>query len=163
MTDAETELASTLEAQTLAQQIAQQVQEKAHRQIASVVTRSLRAVFAEDPYEFIIQFERKRGRTEARMVFMREGKEVDPMMAAGGGVVDVAAFALRLSCLMLSRPPLRRVLVLDEPMRFVSANLRHRVRKLLEMLSKEMNVQFIIVTHQTELVSETTTTIEVTK
>jgi DNA repair exonuclease SbcCD ATPase subunit len=147
------------EAQGLAQQIAAQVQQKAHDRIAGVVTRSLQAVF-DDPYEFVIRFEQKRGRTEARMVFIRDGQEIDPLTASGGGVVDVAAFALRLSCLMLARPPLRRLLVLDEPFRFVSANLHSRVRGLLEALSQELGVQIIMVTHEEALTTGTVVELE---
>jgi DNA repair exonuclease SbcCD ATPase subunit len=77
--------------------------------------------------------------------------EVDPMAAAGGGVVDVAAFALRLACLMLHRPAVRRTVVLDEPFKFVSADRRGYVRQMLEDLAEELNVQFIMVTHIEEL------------
>jgi len=71
------------------------------------------------------------------------------MTAAGGGVVDVAAFALRLSCLMLSKPPLRRILILDEPFKYVSERrgYRERVRQLLESLAEEMGIQILMVTH----------------
>jgi DNA repair exonuclease SbcCD ATPase subunit len=134
------------EALSAAQGVAQVVQEEAHRKIADVVSQSLEAVF-DEPYQFRIIFEQKRGRTEARLVFVRDGMEVDPMTASGGGVVDVAAFALRLSCLLLSRPPLRRVLILDEPFRFVSVEYRSRGKELLQTLSKELDVQFILVTH----------------
>ena len=134
----------------VAQAVAQEVQERAHRQIADVVSRSLEAVF-DEPYSFKIKFEQKRGRTEASLVFDREGEEVDPMTASGGGVIDVASFALRISCLMLSRPPLRRLIVADEPFRFVSAEYRPRVRALVETLAKEMDCQFVIVTHQEEM------------
>lgn len=134
------------EAQELAQEVAQQVQQRAHKQIASVVSRCLESVF-DEPYNFKIIFERKRGRTEAQLVFERDGTIVDPMTASGGGVVDVAAFALRLSCLMLSRPPLRRLLILDEPFKFVSSTYRGRIRHMMEELSKELKVQFVMVTH----------------
>lgn len=134
----------------MAQEVARAVQEKAHHQIADVVTQSLAAVF-DEPYTFRIVFEQKRNRTEASLVFERGGQLVDPMTAAGGGVVDVAAFALRLSCLLLSRPPLRRLLVLDEPFRFVSAEYRPRVRKLVEALASDFGVQFLMVTHMPEL------------
>ena len=77
--------------------------------------------------------------------------EVDPMDGSGGGVVDVAAFALRVSCLMLSQPPLRRLLVLDEPFKFVSEGFRGRVRKMLETLADEMKLQIVMVTHIREL------------
>lgn len=138
------------EALALAQAVAKRIQEEAHRRVSDIVTRSLAAIF-DEPYEFRILFEEKRGRTEARLVFYREGVEFDPMDAAGGGVVDVAAFALRLSCILLSQPPLQRIMVLDEPFRFVSAEYRPRVAALLMSLAKELGCQFIIVTHQEEM------------
>jgi len=138
------------EAQELAQHVAQVIQQKAHDQIARVVSRCLSAVF-DEPYEFRIHFERKRGRTEARLTFDRDGMEVDPMTASGGGVVDIASFALRLSCLILNKPPLRRAMVMDEPFRFVSEEFRDRVKALLDTLSEEMKTQFVMVTHINEL------------
>lgn len=147
---AEADTAAARTALALAQQVAMSVQEQAHRQIADVVSRSLEAVF-DEPYEFRIRFEQKRGRTEASLVFARDGVDVDPLTASGGGVVDVAAFALRLSALLLSRPPVRRLLVMDEPFRFVSVEYRERVGMLLERLADELDFQFIVVTHMEEL------------
>jgi DNA repair exonuclease SbcCD ATPase subunit len=138
------------EAQEIAQFVAQSVQQQAHQRIAEVVTRCLSSVF-DEPYEFIVHFERKRGRTEARLTFQKEGKEIDPLDASGGGVVDVASFALRLSCLILNKPPLRRCVILDEPFKFVSKNHLPKIRDLIYTLSKEMGVQFIMVTHIQEL------------
>lgn len=138
------------EAQQIIQDIAKTIQQQAHEQIAGVVSKCLSSVF-DEPYEFHILFEKKRKRTEARMVFLRDDVEIDPLTAAGGGVVDVAAFALRVACMVLSRPPLRRTMVLDEPMKFVSAEYRSRVRVMIESLSQEMGVQFLIVTHIREL------------
>jgi len=148
--DGEEELDAAEEAQQVVQAIAETIQEEAHNRIAGVVTRCLATVF-DEPYEFRIRFERARGRTEARLVFVREGLEVNPIDASGGGVVDVAAFALRLSALMLSRPARRRVVVLDEPFKFVSAGYRDRVRAMLENLAPDLEVQFIFVTHIDEL------------
>ena len=140
------------ETQTIAQTIAQNIQEQVHSKIAGVVSRCLSAVF-EEPYEFKINFERKRGRTEAQLIFEREGMQIDPMTASGGGPVDLAAFALRLSCMMLARPQLRRVLIMDEPFKSPSPHYREKVKMLMETLSKEMGVQFIMVTNIMELVA----------
>lgn len=143
-------VATAEEAQKIAQIVAQTVQQQAHDRIASIVSRCLATVF-EEPYVFKILFEQKRGRTEARLVFEKEGNEVDPLTASGGGVVDLAAFALRLSCLMLAKPPVRRVLVADEPFRFVSVQYREKVAQLLKELSSELKIQMIFVTHQDEM------------
>jgi DNA repair exonuclease SbcCD ATPase subunit len=137
---------NTIIAQEFLQRVAQSVQETAHEQIAGIVSRCLAAVF-DDPYEFRILFERKRGKTEARLVFIREGHEVDPMTAAGGGVVDVAAFALKLACLLLTTPRPRKLLVLDEPFKHLSVEQTERVSEMLETLATDLGVQFIVVTH----------------
>lgn len=140
------------EAQAIAQTVAAACQTTAHRKIADIVTKCL-ALF-EEPYTFHIKFERKRGKTEARLVFERDGNELeDPTEEAGLGCVDVAAFALRVAALVLSQPPRRRLLVLDEPFRFVSEGYRPRVRVLLESLSKDLGIQFILVTHDRALVT----------
>jgi DNA repair exonuclease SbcCD ATPase subunit len=142
--------ATMAKAQKVVQVVAASMQQHAHDRIASVVSRCLELVF-DDPYEFRIRFEQKRGRTEAKLVFTRNGEDVSPMAASGGGVVDVAAFALRLSALLLSKPAPRLFLALDEPFRFVSQDHRERVSHMLTILSKELGVQFLIITHMQEL------------
>jgi ABC-type molybdenum transport system ATPase subunit/photorepair protein PhrA len=137
-------------AQEILQLIAQAVQQQVHAQISEVVSSCLAAVF-EDPYEFKIVFERKRGRTEAVLRFLRRGLDVDPLTASGGGMIDVAAFALRVAALVLHRPRLSRVVVLDEAFKFVSSQYRENVRSMLEQLSDDMGVQIIQVTHIEEL------------
>jgi len=150
--EAEDRLLTAEQARVLIQQVGQAVQKEAHDRLAGVVSSCLTAVF-DEPYEFRIAFDRKRNQTEARLVFVRDGMEVSPMDAAGGGVVDVAAFALRLSCLMLRRPSARRLLVLDEPFRFASQNYRQKIRQMIENLSERMHVQILQITHAPELVA----------
>ncbi len=144
--ESEDQLTYAEEAQNILQHISQAIQQEAHNRISDVVSRCLEAIF-DEPYTFMIKFERKRGKTEARLIFERNGLEIDPLTASGGGVIDVAAFALRLACLILTRPHARRLLILDEPFRFVSSEYRSRVKSLLETLAEEMNIQFVQVTH----------------
>lgn len=148
---AEVAILRTQDAQEILQHLAQAVQQKAHQKISEVVTLCLRAVFGEDAYEFGIEFERKRGKTEAILKFKRGELDADPLSATGGGVVDVAAFALRVSCLMLHRPKLSKLIILDEPFKFVSAQYRSKVRTMLEELSQDLKIQIVMVTHSEEL------------
>ncbi len=143
----------TKEAQDIAQQIAQTIQQQAHNRIAGVVSKCLEAVFTgEDVYGFKIHFDRKRGRTEARLVLTKNGNEIDdPLDFDSGGVCEVAAFALRLSCLILSKPKLRKVILFDEPFKSISVDYLDNVRILIDKLSKDFGVQFIIVTHISQL------------
>lgn len=134
--------------------LATHVQQTAHKQVADIVSQCLAAVF-DDPYEFCITFTRKRRTTEATITFEREGNSLPPLRASGGGVVDVAAFALRAAAIALQRPRVRRLMVLDEPFKFVSADYQPRVADMLQQLSDDLDFQFIMVTHIDALVAGT--------
>lgn len=135
------------EAQLIVQNIAQNIQQQAHSQIARVVTECIQSVF-DNSYSFAIRFEKKRNKTEAVLLLLKDGHELeDPMNEDSGGVVDVAALALRLSCLVLSKPKLRRILILDEAFKSVSAVNQEKTRMMLEQLSENFKVQIIQVTH----------------
>ena len=140
-----------LQAQKIVQEAAEAIQTQAHNRISGVVTRCLKAVFGEDAYEFKINFSQKRGRTEADLLFVRDGVEMDPTTASGGGTLDLASFALRLACLQLALPRRRKLLVLDEPFKMVSANHLPAIRELLLSLSNELKIQFLIITHHVGL------------
>lgn len=142
---AKSEVKDIEQAQKILQQVAQSVQQSAHEQISHVVTRCLKAIFGDDAYEFAIRFEQKRGKTEARLVFIRDGVEFDPTYDIGDGVLEVASFALRLSALLLNRPPLRRLIILDEPFKNIRGKkYRERIRDLVVQLAEELDFQFII-------------------
>lgn len=134
------------------QKVAAAVQDDAHSQVATIVSKCLSAIFPK-PYTFKINFERKRGKTEAELKFIRNGMELDPKDSSGGSTIDVAAFALRLSCIMLSRTFVRRLIVLDEPFRFVEPANCRRVRDLLLSLADEFGIQIIQTTHSPDLIA----------
>lgn len=151
LAEAQATAATAREVHAIFQEASTQTQRLAHSRIAAVASRCLSAVF-DDPYDFRLVFESKRNRTEVRLVFTRGGVDLDdPVDSCGGGVVDVAAFALRLACLMLMHPPRRRLLVLDEPFKHLSREYRPRVAALLQTLTREMGVQIIMVTHDPAL------------
>jgi uncharacterized protein YydD (DUF2326 family) len=141
-----TKVSSAIQAQVIISRFAEQIQTAVHSRLASLVTRCLKYVFQEEAYEFKIDFVRKRGRTEAQLKFFRNGLTLDdPKNSAGVGQVEVAAFALRLACLMLSIPKQRRILILDEPFKNVNGEeYQERVGQLILQLAEEMEVQFII-------------------
>lgn len=151
LTEVHQDLQDTQAAQEIIQHLAQEIQQQACGRIAALATNCLRAVFEREAYAVKIDFRRLRGKTEAEVYFARGGHRIVPLMASGGGPVDVASFALRLAAVLLSRPPLRRILCLDEPFRFVSENYRPAVRVLLERLATEQVTQIIMITHDREL------------
>ena len=147
---AQQRLSNVQKAQLVVQDVAQTIQNEAHRRIASVVSKCLRLVF-DLPYRFQIHFEKKRGKTEARLSFLRGNLELSPLGTTGGGVIDVASFALRLASLILSLPPKRRLLILDEPFKHLSSEYRPQVADMLSVIAEDLEVQIVMVTHSSEL------------
>jgi len=140
-------------AQTIIQTVAQLTQKQLEYRISELVTLSMRAIFQE-PYELKLKFEPKRGKTEARLLFIRDGEEFDPLSSAGGGPTDVASFSLRVALWSLKRPKSRNTLVLDEPFRFLSRDLQPKASDMLKQISKKLGLQIIMVSHSEDLIEE---------
>lgn len=151
------------EAQAFLQKVAQSTQEKLKFQIEDVVNLALESVFPNE-YEFKIEFNVSRGKTDAELVFQdkRTGQTIDPMEASGGGVVDLTAFALRLSAFALESGT-DNVIVLDEPFKFISRDLQERAGEILKTLSEKMKLQIIMVTHIPEFIEVADRVFEVKK
>jgi len=151
ITQKKRELKNIEEAQLIIQHVGQQTQQELEYQISDIVSTALSAVF-DSPYEFKIEFVQKRGQTEAELYFMRGSDKIDPTTESGGGAVDVAAFAIRLALWSISRAESCNTIILDEPFRFLSRELQPRAGEMLKRLSNKLDVQFIIVTHNQDLI-----------
>lgn len=146
------ELVYLEEAQQVIQLVAQAVQQQTHSRVAKIVSRCLSFIL-EDECEFKLIFDRKRGKTEARPVFIIDGNEMEPQYTEAGGVIDITSFALRLSCIILARPQRRKLIVLDEPFKMISAEYGDRIREMLEAIAEELGIQIIMITHSRQLMT----------
>lgn len=139
-----------LQARTVLQSIAKQTQSKLEFHISGLVTTALAAVF-DEPYEFIARFVEKRNRTECDLIFRKNGRECDPFSASGGGVIDVASFALRVSVWSIKKT--RNILILDEPFKFVSVDLQPKCSEMMKELSKRLKLQMLMVSHLPNIIN----------
>ena len=130
--------------------------------VSDITSLALQSVF-EDPYDLVVDFVQRRNKTECDLYFERNGDYMEPMEASGGGAVDVAAFALRVASWSMQRPRTRPVIVLDEPMRFLSTDLQPKASEMLKQLSERLGLQFIIVTHEQELTNQADKIFQVSK
>ena len=140
-----------LEVRALFQKAAQDTQQKLEFHISNLVSTALAAVF-DDPYTFQLEFVQKRNKTEAELWFVRNGEKMKPIDASGGGAVDVASFALRIAFWSLTKKT-RPLIILDEPFKHLSADLQNRASDMLKMLSENLGLQIILVSHIDQLIS----------
>lgn len=157
--EADSELEYTEEAMVYAQEVAKQTQEQLKVHIEDIITMALESIL-DEPYSFELDFVTRRNKTECDVYFVRDGKRVNPIDASGGGAVDIASFAARIALWSLSGAD--NVLVFDEPFRYVSANYQARVGELLTKISKQLNLQVIMVTHNPQYIQQADTVLTVT-
>jgi DNA repair exonuclease SbcCD ATPase subunit len=139
-----------LEVRSLFQKAAQDTQQKLEFHISNLVSTALAAIW-DDPYTFQLEFVQKRNKTEAELWFIRNGEKMKPIDASGGGAVDIASFALRTAFWSLTKKT-RPLFVIDEPFRNLSSDLQSRALDMLQMLSKNLGLQLIIVSHIDQLI-----------
>ena len=151
------------QAQSFLQKVAQDTQSQLKFQIEDIVNLALNTVFP-DEYLFQVDFNISRGKTDAELIFINQktGGKIDPMNASGGGVIDIVAFALRISAYVLESGT-DNVIILDEPFRFVSKDLVERAGEILKVLSTKLGLQIILVTHIPELIDVADKTFKIKK
>lgn len=154
-------LENVFEAQVVLQKAAQMTQEKLEYYISDMVNLALSSIFG-DMYTFSLSYESKRGQSEASMKVFKDSTSLSIMDDIGGGVVDVIAFALRIASWKICQPfSTRPVIILDEPFRFLSSEFQILAGDMITSLSKNLNLQFIIVTHSENLMGTATKIFEV--
>lgn len=142
---AEQDYQNALKAREIINIVAKDTQQQLEMRITNIVSMALAAVFP-DPYQFKLVFNERRNQTEADLLLVRDGEELNPVEGAGGGVLDVVSFALRIAVLLMSNH--RRIIILDEPFRHLSADLQPKASEMMKMLSDKLGIQFIMVSHE---------------
>lgn len=136
-----------LKARSVVQIVAEQTQKKLEYHISNLVSMALASVFPE-PYIFNLRFVQKRNKTEAELVFTKNGNETDDILnSGGGGVADIASIALRISLWSIKKT--RPTLILDESLKFLhSPEYQEKASQMLKEVSQKLGLQIIMVSDQ---------------
>lgn len=149
-------------AHEILKQVGLQTQQQLIYHISDVTSVALESVF-DEPYRLVLDFVERRNKNECDILFEKNGEKIDPMLASGGGVVDLAAFALRIASWSMQIPKTRSIIILDEPFKHLSKNLHARASEMIKLLADRLGIQFIIITHSEVLSTSADKTFEVTQ
>jgi DNA repair ATPase RecN len=142
--------------------LADQQRKDLEQKVEALVDYGVQSVFG-PTYRFKVTSELRGKSVRTEFWLVEDGLQLPLLDATGGGVGDVVSFLLRVVILCLARPVQRRVLVLDEPFKFVSASHFVTLSALLQELSTSLGIQLIMVTHKPELLDAASTIIRVQK
>lgn len=139
--------------QKTVQYVAARVQTGFGNYVGAIVTKALHHVFPDRRNDnFIVRFRENRGKTECALLLVTaKGEEAHPFDCSGGGVWDTLSFALRAATLVLEQPAPSRLLVLDEPFKFLhGAVQRRRALRMMYNTFKALGIQAVVV-HQSDV------------
>jgi len=120
--------------------------------IEELVSLALQSVFGIE-YYFVLEAHNRRGQAELEPIILWHQARLSPRGETGGGVVDVASFALRLVLWALSAKRSRPVFILDEPFKFVSKDMTDAVATMLKSVAELLGIQIIMVSHDDGLIA----------
>lgn len=132
------------EAAIAIQKAALMTQDKMRSRFCDIAQSCLDAVFP-DSYKFHLEFVARRGATEVDIKLQPVGtdKLLEPISANGGGVVDILALSLRVACLTLSKNA--RILIMDEPFKYVREGAKERLGAVITSIARKLGLQIIMV------------------
>ncbi len=133
----------------IVKQVGLATQKQLEYHLSEQVNLSLEAVF-DDPYKLKVDFQEKRGQTEAEILFTRKDLEFPPMGNVGGGAIDVASLALKIAYWTMRRDKnIRPVLLLDEPFhQLKGTEANRRALATIREISKKLGMQVIMVSDE---------------
>ncbi len=137
------------EARTIIQKSAQITQKNLEEHISNIVTKALKIVFLDEAKPFSVEFVTRRNSTECDLRLIEHGELMDPLDSCGFGEADVVSFALRIAYWSLGST--RNTMVVDEPFRNLDTERKERAAEMVKILSTELGLQIIFVTHIDEM------------
>jgi hypothetical protein len=118
--------------------------------LADIVSRGLSLVFGE-PMKVEIISDISRGASSVGFQLTTgEGEQTLSTAiigARGGSVVEVASFLFRVLLVLSSRPPLRKIIVIDESFRMVADENIPALAQMIRHLADHLGIQIVLVTH----------------
>lgn len=133
----------------IVKQVGLATQKQLEYHLSEQVSLAMEAVF-DDPYQLVVNFLEKRGKTEVDLMFSRRGLMFPPIGNAGGGAIDIGALALRIAYwAMREDKKVRPLLLLDEPFsRLKGEDANRRALAILQEISKRLELQIIMVSDE---------------
>ncbi|MFW6272157.1 MAG: hypothetical protein ACOC2U_00040 [bacterium] len=139
------------QAREIIKQVGLKTQKQLEFHIADIASLALESVF-DKPYKLVLKFEERRNTIERDILFEKNNNQIDPQSEGGGGVNDVAAFALRIASYSMQVPKPNNIIVLDEPFKFINGKeLQERASDMIRQVSKKLGIQFMVITNESDL------------
>lgn len=130
--------------------------------VSRIASNALSSIFGDDAYQLETDFVPRRGQTECDISFTKDGRQfADPEFDSGGGAINVASYALRISIMTIGE--VIPILIADQPFKDLSAKHHEDFVEFFKSVSENMGLQMIIISHLPEQIRSASKTFEIEK
>lgn len=154
------ELKRFVEAKALIQKVSNDMNDLISFGLVDITQAMLDSVFPSE-YKVKIDFTMKNNRTHVDIYLDMDGEKIYPLDQDGGGVANIMELGLRLASLQLGKT--RRTIVLDQPLKDLSREFLPIGANILKKISRDLNLQLIIINHVPEFMDIADKTFKFTK
>ena len=141
-----------LEAQDVINAVGILAQAEFQEVVECLVTQALQYIFGSS-YSFRITNKIVRNQSESYFHVVIDDVEYSLEDELGGGVLDVVSFALRVVFWVINVEKTEPIIILDEPLKFVSEDKLDSIGKMLKGISELLGLQIIMVSHEHFLIN----------
>jgi DNA repair exonuclease SbcCD ATPase subunit len=127
---------------------------KVKEKLESLANSALSCIFPDKTLEFKVLPNKTKKGLNYDLYIETDGVITPLFDAKGGGVLDVVALSLRVSFVRFFSGKLRQVIILDEPFKNLDSYRVNFAIEWLKTVSKELEMQFIIITHIKSLIEK---------
>ncbi len=113
--------------------------------MAGLITYGLKTIFEDQKLTFVPRINQKGGKIYIELKTLNDGIETS-VKSMGGSVAVIESFLLRVLCLI--KKNLAQLMLLDETFAAVGEEYIPNTGKLVKELSKKLNLDVLLVTHQ---------------
>ena len=125
------------------ERIVELAQDRLKSQLEGIITMAVQSVFNRD-IKFVFDIEK------SLPMLIEDGEKFSPKDEIGGSLIDIVSITLRVVLMLMVDPPVRPILFADEPFKH-SGELQKEGAKVITEISRESGIQFIIVTHSSDI------------
>ena len=148
MNDINKETDSLLELKDFLMSVSANYRDQLCNLFTSLVTEALTSIFEKD-IRFNIKLYSYRNEPAIDVSVIENNLEVDPQKSCGGGLNDIISFVIKIIFIYLKKSS--RIIILDEPLKFLSRDYIEQSSNFIHDISKRMNIQIILVSHKPDL------------
>jgi len=142
------------ESSEVLQQTSNIMKTKTIEKIEILATKGISDVLNEDNLKFVIKYDAKRNAISADYEIYDKITEeyYDIINSFGGGMIDIISIVIKI--IFLYKFNVSKILILDEAGKWISNDKQQNFGRFLKIMSKELDIQIILISHKEQVIEE---------